>query len=549
MAMKSRVGLPLAALLLVPALAAGQALPKPAQPAPAAADFVAPGTVVRLPAHVAAATESVKAENLATHIRLLASPSLEGRGLGRQGLEAAAEYVAASLALAGIPPLGGDRSAAGYFQSVPIREISRQAGQVTIEGGADGTRISRTFSSGVDCVFPEVAPQLLSGPVVLAGYGIREPSIGRDDYRGLDVRGKIVVVMGGVPAGGDWQKPEMVGRYGAKTGRARYAAKLETAAALGATAVLGVEGAEFAAMLAGSRPAPPYFLGADEAPDALPLILVTPAVAGAIAPAEVATAAGIDKPRALPGVAATIRVSGDVRAVLGRNVIAVIGGTDPKVRDEAVILGAHVDHLGRSGESMYPGADDNASGVAALIEIAKAYAASEKKPRRTVVFAFWTGEEEGHLGSEYYARHPLWPMERTAAYANLDMIAHPWLPDEIKKLVAESKLPRGEEFVARVKPADFVEPGVAEWAPELCTVLAQAARGLGLALHFDRTDGRSGGSDYRAFARKGVRFIRFFGNYFPGYHEPTDTPDATDATQALKIARLALATTWLLADQ
>ena len=146
-------------------------------------------------------------------------------------------------------------------------------------------------------------------------------------------------------------------------------------------------------------------------------------------------------------------------------------------------------------------------------------------------------------------RHPAWPLDRTPAYLNLDMIGHPWKAEEIKTLVADTRLENGAAFLAAVRPADFIELGVAASAPQLGPVLAQAARASGLALHLDRTDGKRGGSDYRAFARKGVPFVRFFGNFFDGYHEPIDTPDRLDAGQVLKMARLALASAWLLADR
>ena len=262
----------LAFVLLVPAAVHGQAVrPKPA--AGPAADFVAPGPLVPLPPPVAAAVDAVRADALAAHIEFLAAPSLEGRGLGRQGLEAAAEYVVTSLAVAGIRPLAAaPATRAAYFQPVPVREVTNARGQVTVENEVEGLRQSRTFLSAVDCVFPDIAPQVFSGPVVFAGYGIREPSAERDDYHGLDVRGKIVVVIGGLPDGAEWQKPEWVARYGAARGPRRYTAKLATAASLGARAVLALESAEFAAALAGSVAAPvPYFLPADEVPPSDPL--------------------------------------------------------------------------------------------------------------------------------------------------------------------------------------------------------------------------------------------------------------------------------------
>jgi len=129
------------------------------------------------------------------------------------------------------------------------------------------------------------------------------------------------------------------------------------------------------------------------------------------------------------------------------------------------------------------------------------------------------------------------------------MIAHPWTMDEIRKLVADTGLANGAEFLAKVKPAEFIELGVADRAPDLGAFLVQAARANGLALHLDRTDGKNGGSDYRDFARKNLPFVRFFGNFFDGYHEPTDTADKLDAVQVQRMARLAFVSAWLMADR
>jgi len=506
-------------------------------------DFMAAGPAQALPAPIGSAVDGIAAPALGAHIRYLASPALEGRGLGTRGVDAAAEYAAASLALAGIPPL-----ASGYFQDVPLREITGLAGEVAVERRAgDGSR-SRAFLSRVDCVFADQEPHTITAPVVFAGYGIREEKLDRDDYRGLDVRGAIVLVLSGVPAGDGWRKPELVSRYASPDAEDRWARKLETARALGAAAVLGVEGDAFAAHdVARDRADARFFLAYDApaADRATPLVRVSQAVADDL----LGTGGRQSQPGRLAGVTATIRVTGAERMVSSRNVVGVLAGTDPKLRDEAVVVGAHMDHLGKVGDAVYPGADDNASGTSALVEIARAFAAAPVRPRRTVVIAFWTGEEEGHLGSAYYVRHPLWPLARTAAYLNLDMIGHPWSMEEIRKLIADNALPDGGAFLAKVKPADFVEPGLPPGAANLESALRRAANATGLALHFDRTDGLHGGSDYREFARAGVPFIRFFGNFFPAYHEPGDTADALDPAQVQKMARLALATAWLLADR
>jgi hypothetical protein len=129
------------------------------------------------------------------------------------------------------------------------------------------------------------------------------------------------------------------------------------------------------------------------------------------------------------------------------------------------------------------------------------------------------------------------------------MIGHPWTMDEIRKLVADTGLENAAEFLAKVKPAEFIELGVADWAPDLAQPLFEAARANGLALHLDRTDGRNGGSDYRYFARRNLPFVRFFGNFFGGYHEPADSADKLDAGQVQRMARLALVSAWLFADR
>jgi Zn-dependent M28 family amino/carboxypeptidase len=282
----------------------------------------------------------------------------------------------------------------------------------------------------------------------------------------------------------------------------------------------------------------------------IPVVRVSAAAGRALLAAHgVGGAPGTEAPTELTGATMTLTFSGDEQLVLSRNVIGMIPGSDPSLAREAVVLGAHFDHLGRAGGTVHPGADDNASGTAALLEIARAFAAGGRAPRRTVIFAFWTGEEEGHLGSAHYVRSPAWPLDRTPVYLNLDMIAHPWTAAELRTLVEDAKLEQRDRFLAAVKPADFIELGVADSAPDLGPVLVQAARATGFALHLDWTDGRSGGSDYRAFARRGRPFVRFFGNFFDGYHEPTDTIDKLDPGQVLKMARLALAAAWLFADQ
>jgi hypothetical protein len=542
--------------LVVAIVVAGGAASQEARPAAKIADdFVRAEPATPPPEPLASTLQGIRVEALAAHIAFLASPALEGRGLGGQGLEAAAEYAASTLALAGIPPLADAAKDEGardrYFQSVPLREISGFAGEITVETRRGEEVQRRSFSSGVDGVFSSWSPGSLTAPVVFASCGIREEKLGRDDYAGLDVRGKVVLILRGVPEGEPWRDPALLARYDAAKADDRWEAKQETAQAAGAAAVLAVEGEDLAKDLAREPLPASFFLPFDGPDEGPPLVRLSPTAARALLAAASldAVSARVAKPRELPGVTVTLRATGSERVAWSRNVIGFLAGSDPKLRDEAVILGAHMDHLGKSGDVICPGADDNASGVSALLEIARAFAALPGRPKRTVVFAFWTGEEEGKFGSGHYVRHPLWPLARTAFYVNLDMIAHPWLPEEIRKLVADTKLRDGEAFLASVKPTEFAEPGLPVDAPELAAALRWAGPATGMALHLDRTDGTHGGSDYRDFARARVPWIRFFGNFFPGYHEPGDTPANLDPAQVQRMARLAFATAWRLADR
>lgn len=537
----------LAFAALAPTVLAGQT------PTASVDDFVRPSPVV-VAEPLASELRRLDTQTLSAHLGFLASPALAGRGLATPSLDAAGEYIAAQLHLAGIAPLGGTAPSGGgasFFQDLPLRRLEAPSGTLTVVRASGETITRRTFRSGVDLLLPAMPTTELRGPVVDAGFGLREPALGRDDYRGLEVRGRLVLVRAGLPDGDVWHTPALTSRYDSADEEERDDAKLELARELGAVALLVIEKEAFAPRLArgelAAEGAFEPFVDDGEGP-APSRIRVSPAVAAALL-RDRASGSVVPLPGALAGVSVELGIDSAERTVMARNVIGVIPGSDPARRDEAVVLGAHYDHLGVRDGRIYPGADDNASGVAALLAIARAFAGALQTPSRTVVFAFWTGEEEGHLGSRFYLGAPRWPLARTTAYLNLDMIGHPWLPEEIAKLVADSKLPDGKRFLESFAPADFVEPGVPAGRPELDAALRHAAAATGLTLHFDRTDGKHGGSDYRGFARREIPFIRFFGNFFPAYHEPADRVDALDVAQVQRVARLAFVTARELANR
>ncbi len=493
-------------------------------------DFIRTRRQEPLPASLSVALARLETPRLLSHLAFRTDPRRQGRGLGTRGLEATAGYLEAQLKAAGIPPLG-----TVYRQAVPMREVRPGRGTlhlVTPSGAFD-------FQAGREAVLPPIEPGTLSGSLVFAGHGIQEPSLGHDDFHGLDVRGKVVIFREGVPAGSAWQKPELLEKYASPRLADRYDSRLALLEKLGARAAIALEEGLERRLAEGREPALPYFLAAPGVPPSgePPLVRLTPTPAlRALLTAD------------LHGTA-TLTTRGESRVIRGCNVLGRLEGSDPTLRREAILLGAHMDHLGMPGGILHPGADDNASGVAALLEIAKSLAACPERPRRTILVAFWTGEEDGKFGSGHYTRQPRWPLASTKGYLNLDMIGHPWTLADLKALTEASGLKESTSFLDGLDPTWFAEPGLPQGQSELSLALAQAGRGTGMSLHLDWTDGINGGSDYRDFARRGVPFVRFFGSYFPEYHQPGDTLDRLDPEQVRRMARLALATAWLLADR
>ncbi len=494
------------------------------------ADFIRAVRPEPLPAPLVAALEGLDAARLLRHMAFLADPRREGRGLGTRGLEATVRYLEAQMKAIGLAPLG-----ASYRQTVPMREVRPGKGAVRLRIGSG----SFTFQAGRDAILPASEPGTLAGPAVFVGHGIQEPALGHDDFRGLDVRGKVVIFLEGCPTGEAWRKPELIEKYHSPRPADRYDARLALLERLGAKAAIALEEGLERRIAEGGEPLLPYFLAARGVPGSGELPLARVALPVTFRGLATTSETG----------AATLTIRGRLRELRGFNVIGKLEGSDPALRPEAILLGAHMDHLGMPNGVLHPGVDDNASGVAALLELARSLAATPVRPRRTLLFAFWTGEEEGKFGSGHYTRQPRWPLATTKTYLNLDMIGHPSTPAELQTLAADSGLKDPKVFFEGLDPAHFAEPGLSSAHRELGPVLAQAGRGTGMSLHLDWTDGRNGGSDYRDFARRHVPFVRFFGSYFPDYHKPGDTLEKLDPQQVKRMARLVLATAWLLADR
>jgi hypothetical protein len=369
---------------------------------------------------------------LKAHVQFLASDAMRGREAGTHDYDIAAEYVAAQMLALGLKP-GGEH---GWLQPVGLATYKpAEKAKWTLNRG--GTVIPLQF--GIDFVNQGIAttPDFAAeAPIVFAGYGLVYPEGKRDDYRGLDVRGKIVALYAGVPAG-------LPGEVAAHLGDDDQKARL--AQARGARAVIIVESLERRGEFPIEAMAPYYdyerttWIG----PDGKAQILSPGApVVGLIGQtgAEKLFAGSRIRWRDVLGaelrgtrmptgpLVGTLKVATKtaVRTARSSNVVGILEGSDPLLRNEYVVLSAHLDHIGvgepEKGDAIYNGALDNAAGIAAMLEVARAFEASGKPPRRSILFLALTAEEKGLVGSSYFAAHPELPAGSSlVADINLDM--------------------------------------------------------------------------------------------------------------------------------
>jgi hypothetical protein len=382
------------------------------------------------------ALSAVSADSLRAAVSVLADDAMEGRGTATPGYDRAAAWVAARFAALGLEPGGaGD----GYLQPVPMVRADVLEETCALAFVRDGA--ARRLTLGLDYTMPADllrARTALEAPVVFAGFGVVAPELEWDDYAGLDVRGKVVVVLAGAPRGFPADQ------------RAYHSSrrlKQRDAAARGARGLLTLrtraeeERTPWERQVRQSRLPALHWTDSSGAPFATPAELeleATLARRGAEALFE-----GASLPFATvlaeadSGRVARVSLAARVRAARGTalapaqspNVVGVIPGADPRLAGELVVVSGHLDHLGIgppvNGDSIYNGAYDNASGISVMLEVARACAAMPR-PRRTLVFLAVTGEEKGMQGSEYWARHPS-VSGRAVANVNLDMflMLHP----------------------------------------------------------------------------------------------------------------------------
>ncbi len=461
---------------------------------------------------------TITADDLKKHLYIVAGKEMEGRETATEGERKAAAYIENHFRALGLAP-GNNGS---YQMKWPLFRDSLVGASLEVNG--------KTFSIDKDFAINLSAAHtssLMGAEVVFVGSGIVDSS--RDDYKGINARGKIVLILPGGPGGAP------------PRGRGAVAGYIDAAMKNGAAAILQVQ-TNFPRRAGATRGG--LYTSAFRNANPPNVFGISDQVAEAIMGADYAATKEATKNSTAQAKIYRSNVFLSFAKVTNKiessNVLGVVEGTDKK--DEYVFITAHYDHEGKRGDSViYYGADDDGSGTVSVLELAEAFAkakAAGKGPRRSIVFMTVSGEERGLLGSAYYGEHPIFPLEKTTVDLNIDMIGR----IDPKRKVGDST--NYVYVVGDDKLSSDLRP-ISE---------AMNKKYIKMELDYKYNDPKDQEriyyrSDHYNFARKGVPIIFYFNGTHNDYHRPTDTPDKIQYELMTKRARLIFYTAWEMANR
>ena len=474
-------------------------------------------------------------ELMEQHIAFLASDSMKGRNTPSPELDRAADYLAAEFSAMGIATVNGDR-----FQEVPLytKNLDQEGSlfSITREGKTRSFRLKTDYTP-----FDGTADTLVQSSLVFAGYGITAPEYGYDDYRDIDVRGRIVLVMKHEPG-----EKDSTSRFNGvkETTHSLLATKVSNARKHGAAGLLLVTDPLNHLLLTPQGypwPGLSKFLPSDNLPvelarksGSLPFVQVGESVVKILF-GSVDSLKNIQRrmdasfePHSFefPVTDCKLRTALTFEKFTARNVVGMIEGKDKKLRNEFVVVGGHYDHVGylkngkEGDDPIFNGADDNASGTAGVLAVARAFSSMKKKPARSILFVLFAGEELGLYGSEHYCNNPLVPLEKSVVMLNLDMIS------------------RNGPDTLQISGLRF-NPGLAE-------ILLEEAEKMELR-NFPEREDLFKRSDHYNFFRKGVSGVNITTGLHKDYHKVSDNPGNSDPAKAAKVAAMVFHTAWRIA--
>ncbi len=502
----------------------------------------APDFKLTTTANAAPFAQTITAADMQSYLSVLASDDYEGRETGTPGQQKAATFIAAHFEKMGLPKIVDG----GYLQKIAFTTENWDNGQINLSlDGEDYRHLSDFYA------FPSTNPhldKLTAKEVVFLGYGIDDTKY--SDYRGASVRGKVVLVYDDEPVneqGVSW----LTGTTELSAWSSDWRKKLEAAHRHGVAAILLIDAdikksvGEFRNTLLNSEMKMGEGGNAEGKHPNNAFISSTLGreIVGGKFKKFVKIRDGI-KRSGKPGrldlpCGLVLEMKKSVRQLLGSNVLGYVEGSDPVLKKEVVIVSAHYDHLGKRGNSIYHGADDNASGTSSVMDIAQAFVEAKKQgqgPRRSILFLLVSGEEKGLLGSEFYSEFPVFPLENTVADVNVDMVGR-----------TDAKHEGNPNYIYVI--------GSNRLSTDLHDI-NEAANAAHANIELDYTFNAKNDpnrfyyrSDHYNFARKGIPSIFYFSGVHKDYHMPSDTVDKIMFDKMEKIARLIFYTTWELANR
>ncbi len=514
--------------------------------------------------------DSITANDSYSYLEFLAADELEGRDTATRGLTIARKYIQSLYKTWNVAPAGDPQGDSRSFgQRIDMVEVGIGEGtRIEVQSGTNVYRFEwqADFGGGMGVEVPGV----LDAPVVFAGYGLSAPDLDYDDFSGVDVRNKVVVTSFGKPGGDREDSP-----FNFPENRARFAGRYtpaETCARLlaskGALALLIVDESVGRADNAGGyirgsrirssgRPLVAPKLSA--AIPRVPVFWISPGVADSLFSQSSKTFAKVKneidaqlKPQSMDLPQTSVKLHLDVRRAntVSANVLGLIEGSDPQLKDEVVVIGAHLDHVGMNEDGyVFNGADDNGSGSVGVLQVAKAVSRNPIKPKRTLLFAHWTGEEKGLVGSRYFVNYPTLELSKVVACINLDMICKNTSLDTIRAASVDFEITEEELSQYPDEPEKLLSAYTSSPSPAIARYSVDIARDhLGLIVVPLSSFPMIGNSDHYPFAAKHVPSVFFNTEGHPDLHQPGDTVEKINAEKMSEIVKLAYLMAFAIAD-
>jgi Peptidase family M28 len=524
-----------------------------------------------VPERMKAGFESIRSLDSTSYLAFISAVELEGRDTPSKGQTIARRYIESLYKTWGVIPLGDTvGSTRSFEQRIPMVVKTQNPGTALALVSASSTQefiADRDFSVVMGADFAGT----IEGPVVFAGHGVSAPDLGYDDFAAVDVRDKIVLVAAGKPGGTRPDSPfngrKHWARFEGRRTPAENCARL--LARKGAAALIIADDSMDRYVSPHGYKRGGRIMSSSNRVYCPPLSVVDPMVPAFWVSTRVAEAAfhqapksfaetvrAIDdrmKPASFDLAGLKVRISLDIDQKISAcgNVLGMIEGSDPQLRKEYVVIGAHLDHVGMNKEGyVFPGADDDGSGSVGVLQIAKALALNPEKPRRSVIFAHWTGEEKGLFGSHYFLKFPPVPLKDIAACINLDMISQNCPLSEVREEAETFRLTKEESDQIQGEPEKLLRAYVSLPSPGFTELIMRTNSDyVGLDVVPFASFPMLGNSDHYFFCLEKIPSVFFFTGGNTAAHSPEDTVERINAEKMAAVVRLAYLLAFSTADE